>query len=61
MTIDDFIVYALLAMFALYVAIVWLVLALRRRARIAAVKAALLRHRAGGAWDRLGKSSAGAP
>ena len=61
MLIATLIVYALLAMLALYVGIVWYVIARRRRARIAAVRLALLRHKAGGAWDRLGKSSAGAP
>ena len=61
MTVDNFILFSLLAMLAAYGAIVWIVLARRRRARIAAVKAALIRHKAGGAWDRLGRSAAGAP
>jgi cbb3-type cytochrome oxidase subunit 3 len=57
----NLIVYALLAMLVAYAGIVWIVLVRRRRARIRSVKRALLRHKPDDAWDRLARSSAGAP
>ena len=61
MTAGNIVAFALLALLAAYVATVWIVVVRRRRARIEAVKLALSRHKAGGAWDRLDRSAAGAP
>ena len=61
MTIGNPAVYILLVLLFAYGGGVWIALSRRRRLRIAAVRAALLRHNAGGARDRLAGSSAGAP
>jgi hypothetical protein len=61
MTVGNPAIYILLVLLFVYVGSLWVVLARRRRARIAAVKAALIRRKTGDAWDRLGKSPAGAP
>jgi hypothetical protein len=61
MNFVDIIVYLLLAGLIGYAATFWYVSARRRRARSRAVKLALIRRRSDHAWQRLNRSSAGAP
>ena len=61
MNVQTIVIYALVAMLAGYVAILWYVAFRRRRDRAKAMKAALLRQRSDPAWQRLSRSSAGAP
>ena len=61
MEIQSLVVFALVALFAAYLFVVWYVAARRRHARRKAQVIASLRRKKSGAWARLSRSSAGAP